>query len=97
MLKKVFVTRAIPEVGIDMLKNASFEVDVSPKNRPLTKKELIKVLKAKQYDAALTLLTDQIDAEVMDAAPTVKIYANYAIDLDSGCKQNEARELTLPG
>jgi glyoxylate reductase len=78
-MKNVFVTRRIPDVGLKMLADKGYSVDVSPKDRPLTKKELIKYLKKKPYDAVLSLLTDPIDGEVMDAAPTVKIFANYAI------------------
>lgn len=78
-MKKVFITRKIPDVGIKMLIDKGYEVDISPKDRPLTKKELIKYLSKKDYDAVLTLLTDTIDAEVMDKAPSVKIYANFAI------------------
>ena len=36
-------------------------------------------LKKKDYDAVLTLLTDIIDADVINAVPSVKIFANYAI------------------
>ena len=66
-----------------MLKNRGYEVDVSPHDRPLTKNELIDFLRKKPYDAVLTLLTDVIDAEVYDAAPTVKIFANYAIGFNN--------------
>lgn len=82
-MKKIFVTRRIPEVGIKLLQEKGYEVDISSEERPLTKVELIGALKAKQYDAVLTLLTDNIDAEVMDAAPSVKIYANYAIGFNN--------------
>ena len=78
-MKNVFVTRRIPEVGLKLLTDKGYAVDVSPENRPLTKQELISYLQKKQYDAVLSLLTDPIDAEVMDAAPTVKIFANFAI------------------
>lgn len=78
-MKKVFVTRQIPELGIKRLLDKGYEVDVSKKDRPLTKKELIKALKKKPYDAVLSLLTDPIDREVFDAVPTAKIFANYAI------------------
>jgi glyoxylate reductase len=89
----VFVTRRIPEIGIKMLTDKGYTVDVSPKDRPLTKKELIKFLQKKKYDAVLSLLTDPIDAEVMDAAPSVKIFANFAIgfnniDLEAAKKRN---------
>ena len=41
MSQKVFVTRQIPEVGIKMLKDRGYEVDVFPKDRILKQKELI--------------------------------------------------------
>jgi glyoxylate reductase len=83
MPKKVFITRMIPSVGIEMLRSQGFEIDVSDLNRPLTKDELIGHLKAKPYDAVLSLLTDKIDKDVIDCAPTVKIFANYAIGFDN--------------
>jgi len=44
---------------------------------------LIAALKAKPYDGVLCLLTDKIDGEVMDAVPTAKIFANYAVGFDN--------------
>lgn len=86
-MKKVFITRRIPEVGIKMLIDKGYEVTVSKKDRPLSKKELIKALKngAKNggYDAVLSLLTDPIDKDVMNAAPSVKIFANFAIGFNN--------------
>jgi glyoxylate reductase len=82
-MKKIFITRRIPEIGIKLLTDKGYQVDISPKDRPLTKKELIKYLSKQQYDAVLTLLTDNIDAEVMDKAPSVKIYANFAIGFNN--------------
>jgi glyoxylate reductase len=92
-MKNIFVTRKIPDLGIKMLTDKGYAVDISPKDRPLTKQELITYLKKKPYDAVLSLLTDPIDAEVMDAAPTVKIFANYAIgfnniDIEAAKKRN---------
>lgn len=80
---KVFVTRKIPDNGLTTLRDAGFEVDVSTKNRPLSKQDLIRALRRKPYDAVLSLLTDQIDREVFEAAPTVKIFANYAIGFNN--------------
>lgn len=82
-MKKIFITRRIPEIGIKLLTDKGYQVDISPKDRPLTKKELIKYLSKQQYDAVLTLLTDNIDDEVMDKAPSVKIYANFAIGFNN--------------
>ncbi len=76
---KIYITRKIPDLGIKMLTDKGYVVDVNSKDRPLSKKELIKILKKNSYDAVLTLLTDTIDTEVMTVAPTVKVYANFAI------------------
>ena len=76
---KIYITRKIPNSGIELLKEKGHEVDISEKNGVLTKDELINALKAKEYDAVLCLLTDKIDAEVFDAVPTAKIFANYAV------------------
>ena len=66
-----------------MLKDKGYEVDISPKDKVLSKKELIKILKSKPYDAVLCLLTDKIDGDVFDAAPNAKIFANYAVGFDN--------------
>ncbi|TSC57096.1 MAG: D-isomer specific 2-hydroxyacid dehydrogenase [Parcubacteria group bacterium Greene0416_79] len=83
MLKLVFVTRKIPEVGLALLREKGYALDISDADRPLAKKELIAALKTKPYDGVLCLLTDTIDAEVFDAVPTAKIFANYAVGLNN--------------
>jgi len=75
----IYVTRKIPQSGIDILRDAGHDVDVSDKDGVLTKQELIEALQEKEYDAVLCLLTDDIDAEVFDAAPNAKIFSNYAV------------------
>ncbi len=82
-MKKIYITRQIPEVGVKMLTDKGYEVDINKKNRPLTQKELIKAISKKPYDAVLTLLTDQVDAKVFDACTTAKIYANFAIGFNN--------------
>ena len=76
---KVYVTRKIPELGINKLNEKGYEVDVNPEDKVLSKEELLEALKQKPYDAVLCLLTDKIDGEVFDAVPTAKIFANYAV------------------
>lgn len=81
---KIFVTRPIPNRGIDLLKTKGWEVTVSPHERVLKKEELIDFLKKDSYNAVLCLLTDKIDAEVLDAAgKKCKIFANYAVGFDN--------------
>lgn len=79
----IYVTRKIPDVGLSMLKSKGFELDISTKDRPLSKRELLKALKKKPYDGVLSLLTDTIDGEVFDAVPTAKIFANYAVGFNN--------------
>ena len=81
---KIFVTRKIPERGIEKLKSAGFEVEVNPEDKVLSKDELIVWLKKGSYDAVLALLTDKLDADVFEAAKgIVKIFANMAVGFDN--------------
>jgi len=74
---KVFVTRKILEEGLNMLRER-YDVEVSDYDGVIPREMLLK--KVKGADALLSLLTDNIDAEVMDAAgPNLKIIANYAV------------------
>ncbi len=96
MQKKVFVTRRIPEVGLSLLRGKGFELDISSKDRPLSKRELIKTLKKKPYDGVLCLLTDTIDGEVFDAAPSAKIFANYAVGFNNiNVEEAKKRSITI--
>jgi glyoxylate reductase len=74
---KVFVTRKILEEGLNMLRER-YDVEVSDYDGIIPREMLLE--KVKGADALLSLLTDNIDAEVMDAAgPNLKIIANYAV------------------
>ncbi len=77
---RIFVTRKIPG-NLELLKNGN-EVIVSEFDRPLTAEEIIE--KAKGVDALLSLLTDKIDGDVMDAiGPQLKVISNYAVGFDN--------------
>ncbi len=83
MNKSIFITRQIPDVGIKMLKDKGYDVDFNNTDKVLTKEDLISQLKGKSYDAVLSVLTDKVDKEVLDSAPNVKIFSNYAIGYDN--------------
>jgi glyoxylate reductase len=98
---KIFITRRIPDAGIEMLKKQKgFDVKVSPHDRVLTKREIIKM--GKGCDALLSLLTDKIDGKIMDGiGKQLKIIANYAvgfnnIDLKSA-KERKIMVTNAPG
>jgi lactate dehydrogenase-like 2-hydroxyacid dehydrogenase len=81
---KIFITREIPDHGIQMLKEKGYVLTISPHDRVLTKEELIGYLKKDRYDAVLCLLTDKIDEDIFEAAgPQCKIFANYAVGVDN--------------
>ncbi|WP_448376068.1 2-hydroxyacid dehydrogenase [Fervidobacterium sp.] len=73
---KVFVTYAIPEKGIELLKE-KFDVDVYTGEKFLTKSELIE--RAKYAEAIITQLRDPIDREFISSLQKAKIIANYAV------------------
>lgn len=76
MKKKVFISREIPKEGIDLLRE-HFDVEVNLEDRNLSKEEFIE--KVKDKDGVLCMLVDKIDRGVMDNAPNIKIFANYAV------------------
>ncbi len=82
-MQTIFVTRKIPEAGLKLLKaKKNFHVRVSPYDRVLTKTELKKNVKG--VHAILSLLTDTVDGEILDAAgKQLKIVANYAVGFDN--------------
>ncbi len=73
---KIFVTRKIPEPGLEILRK-EFEVKVNIYDRVLTKEEIIQGLKGK--DGLLCLLTDPIDADVINSEPKLKMISSYAV------------------
>ncbi len=77
---KILVTRQIPHEGIELLEKEC-DVEVAPAGKILTRSEFLE--KVKDKDGVLCLLTDKIDAEVFDAAPRVKGFANYAVGFDN--------------
>ncbi len=74
---KVFITRKIPQDGIDILKKEKLEIEIFPYDRPPTKEEIIRGVK--DANALISLLTDKIDREVIDSAPELKVIGNYAV------------------
>ena len=77
----VFVTREIPEPGLQMVEDyceATVWRDPLPPPRELVLKE------ARNRDGILSLLTTPIDREVMDrAGANLKVISNYAVGFDN--------------
>ena len=73
---KIFVTRKIPQPGLDLLQR-ELELEINPEHRVLTKEEIIKGMQGK--DGLLCLLTDSIDKDVVFSEPKLKMIASYAV------------------
>lgn len=92
-MPKIFVTRALAQSAIQMLYDAFGEeaVSVFPEDRVIHRDELLAGVEG--IDALLPILTETIDAEVMDAAgPQLQVIANYAvgynnIDIDAATRR----------
>lgn len=72
----IFVTRPIPAAGLDGLRRLGTVV-VAPQDAPIGRAELLAGVA--QADALVCMLTDRIDAEVLAAAPRLKVVANFAV------------------
>ena len=59
----VFVTRPLPDPGIDLLIDAGFDVRVNPEDRPLDRTELLDGVD--EADALLCMLSDRIDVDLI--------------------------------
>ncbi|MDH7570842.1 MAG: glyoxylate reductase [Armatimonadota bacterium] len=77
---KVWVTRRIPEQALEMIR-AVAETEVWEEELPPPREIILQ--KVRDLDGILPLLTDRMDAEVMDRAPRLKVIANYAVGYDN--------------
>jgi len=77
---KIFVTRKIPEKGLEIFRN-KHEIEVFAHDRIPTKDEIIKGLKGK--DGLLCLLSDPIDEDVIASETNLKMIASYAVGYDN--------------
>ena len=76
----MYITRKIAQAGIDLLEH-DCAVEMNPDDRVVTKAELLEKVRGK--DGILCLLTDTIDADVIDAADKAKVFANCAAGFDN--------------
>ncbi|TFF83871.1 D-glycerate dehydrogenase [Candidatus Thorarchaeota archaeon] len=79
-MAKVFVTRRIPEKGLKRMKE-SHDVRIWKDQVPPTKDEIRN--EADGCEGLVTLLSDQIDEELIDSLPQLKVIAQYAVGYDN--------------
>lgn len=74
----VYVTRRVPQAGLDLLQQQCDRLDISPHDRPASRSEILEGVAGR--DGVMCHLTDRIDDEVLAAAgPGCRVFANYAV------------------
>ncbi|MEA2077218.1 MAG: D-glycerate dehydrogenase [Candidatus Marinimicrobia bacterium] len=77
MTKKVFLSRIIPDVGMDLLKNSEFDVDILCEEKSLSPEALRE--RVKDIHGLICLLDDKIDPALIDSAPNLEVISNMAV------------------
>ncbi len=78
---RVFVTRIIPDEGLAAIRRTC-DVDLWQHELPPPRDELLR--RVAGCDGVLTLLTDRVDDEFLDAAgPQLRVVSNYAVGFDN--------------
>jgi glyoxylate reductase len=80
VIGKILVTKPVFPEAIEFLKT-QVSVDLNTDERTLTKPELIQRMSGVQ--GAVTLATDTIDTEVLEAVPNLQIVSNVAVGLNN--------------
>ena len=77
----VYVTRSLPEPGVRPLLDVGLTVVHRDVDAPPTRDELVAGVAS--ADAVLCLLSERIDAPLLEAAPRLRIVANLAVGFDN--------------
>lgn len=80
MSPRIFVTRRLPGPAVDRLAE-TLEVAVWPGALPPPRERLLE--EAARSEGLLTLLTDRVDAALLDAAPRLRGVSNMAVGYDN--------------
>lgn len=80
MKPRVLITRALPESAVELVR-PSCEVQYDPSDRALTPEALRQAVVGKQ--GLLCLVTDRIDAAVLEAGAALKVVSTVAVGYDN--------------
>lgn len=81
MSRKVYVSRRLPKKAMEEFARIC-DFDVNPEDRQSTRDELLNAVK--NYAAVVSMLNDQIDAELLShAGPDLKLIANYGVGFNN--------------
>ncbi|MDQ6774654.1 MAG: D-glycerate dehydrogenase [Actinomycetota bacterium] len=79
-MARVFVTRRLPGPALERLQ-AEHETEVWPDRLPPPRDELL--ARTAEADGLISMLTDRVDAELLDRAPRLRAISNYAVGTDN--------------
>jgi glyoxylate reductase len=79
-MARVFVTRKLPGSALDRL-SEQHQVEIWPEQLPPGRDEML--ARAPDLEGLLSLLTDPVDAEFIEAAPGLRAISNYAVGTDN--------------
>lgn len=74
-MSKIYLSAKLPELGTNLLKKAGLDYQVYEGVGLISKKELIKNIS--DCEVLICPLSTQVDREVIDAAPELKLIANF--------------------
>lgn len=99
-MSRVVVTGRIPKPGLDILRRAGHEVDVWDSEDTQPRDQLLEQVRG--ADALLTLLTEQVDGELLDAAgDQLQVVANGAVGYNNvdvpACRERGVVATNTPG
>src|SRR5436309_12540617 len=77
---RMAVTRLLPGGALERLRTAGHVV-VHEADRPPSRDELLALVR--EADGLHCLLTERIDAEVLDAAASLRVVSNYAVGVNN--------------
>ncbi len=79
-MARCLVTRALPGEALDRLRGRH-EVEVWPGELPVEREWLMR--RIGEVEGLLCMLSDRIDAELISAAPRLRVISNYAVGTDN--------------
>lgn len=80
-MTRIFITRLIPDPGLNLVREHFPSAEVWTRDLPPTREQLLE--KVRGVDGLLCLLTERVDAELMDAAgPQLKVISSMSVGVD---------------
>lgn len=94
-MANVFVTRRIPQAGLDLLDRAGAQYRIGQSDEERGCDRALLLAAVRESEVLLALLTDRVDREVLEANPSLRGVANHAVGYNN-VDVAAATELGIP-